>query len=148
MLPPWWLESVNRRAQGMSLDELAAELSKAAHRVPKWDHKTVSNFLRNTHPTQEMMRAFCIIFDGLLEPIIVARSFEEADELHRVARRYDANPETTARKAEFDKAREHLEKELADQTAKLDSGDDVEGVEGVNRRRRPRGVVRGRPQSS
>jgi hypothetical protein len=143
-LPGWWLVSVNRRAQGRSLQELASELTAVVRRPIKWNHKTVGNFLKNEHATLEMMRAFCALFEGLPDPVIVARTFEEAAELHQVARRFDSNPEKTARKAEFDKAREGLTKRLDDQTAKLNSQDEA----GVNVRRRPRGVVRGRPESS
>ncbi len=143
-LPPWWLVSARRKAQGWSLTRLAAALTDVSNRKTPWDHTTVGNFLKNEHATLEMMHAFCFLFEGLIEPLITARSFEEAHDLQLVARRYDSNPETASRKVELDKGREQLEKQLADQTAQLDSQDE----EGVHSRRRPRGVARGRSQSS
>ncbi len=136
-LPPWWLGSAKRRTVGWSLQGLAAALTDVVKREPAWDHTTVGKFLKGKNPTHELMEAFCKLFDGLPEPTYTARSFEEADEMRRVARRYDSNPEKQSRKTELDKAREHLEKRLSDQTARLDSQDE----EGSSSRRRPRGVV-------
>lgn len=145
-LPLWWLREVERHTIGLSLSELAADLSRAVRREPAWDRSTVGKFLKNEFPTFEMMVAFCKLFD-LPPPQFVARSYEEAVHLAREARKYDdvePNPEIQKRRDALNAAREHLEAAVRDQTQKLDSLD----AKGAAGRRRPRGVVRGRSTPS
>lgn len=143
-LEGWWLLAANRAAEGWTLQGLAAALTDVAKRNPPWDRTTVGDFLQNLHPTYELMDAFRELFD-LPSQEYVARSYEEADQLRKVARRYDpVNPEKAKRLAELDKAREHLAKAAQDHTDRLDSAD----AQGTRNRRRPRGVVGSRAASS
>lgn len=146
MLPEWWLIEANRQSAGMSLSELATELSEAVSRQPPWDRTTVGNFLKDEHPTFEMMLAFCKRFD-MPPPHFVARSYAEAVHLAKEARKYDgvpATPEVEKRKQVLNEARQQLEVTVRDQTQRLDSMDE----EGSSSRRRPRGVVRSRSTPS
>jgi hypothetical protein len=141
-LKRWWLEAARAKADGVSLEKLAADLSKAVHRKPPWDRTTVGKFLKNEFPTQELVDAFCKLFD--LPPMIfVARSYAEADHFRHEARRYD-NPDKASRKGALDEELARLEENVDDQTARV-SSEDEQGDWG---RRRPRGVVRGRSSPS
>jgi hypothetical protein len=118
---------------------LAERLSKIAQRQPAWDRTTISDFLKNDHPTYELMEAFCVAFD-LPPAVIEPRSYAEADWLRKEARRFDqSNPEKTSRQRELDNVKELHAKRVADQSEQLDS---VDG-KGKKPRRRPLGVDRG-----
>lgn len=146
VLPTWWLREAQRKAVGISLSELAEQLSRVARRSPPWDRATVGKFLKDKFPTFEMMIAFCDLFD-LPPPHFVARSYEEAAHLTREAKKYDddkLSAEVRRRRDVLNAARDHLEDSMSDQTGRLTSTDEAGDVG----RRRPRGMVRGRSASS
>lgn len=89
-LKQWWLDAAKRKADGHSEQELAVALSATAHRVPPWDRTVVGNFLRNEHTTEEMMMAFSLLYD-LPPQVIYPRSYEEADQLWKERRKFDAS---------------------------------------------------------
>jgi len=145
-LPGWWLERANEATEGVSLAELAQQLSVAARRDPPWDRSTVGKFLKNEFPTYELMLAFCAVYEQLLQPVFIAETYEEAHQLLLTTRRVrgsGSTPEKEARRAVLVKAREQIEQSVRDQTAKLESMD-----EGTGNRRRPRGLGRSRPPST
>jgi hypothetical protein len=141
-LPPWWIEAARRHAEGWTLQALATALTDVARRSTPWDRTTVGDFLKNLHPTQELMEAMCALFE-LPWPVFTARSYEEADQMQKIARRYDVNPERAARLAELDAASRILASRR-DQIGRVDS---VDG-KGSYDRRLPRGVGKGGKASS
>lgn len=143
-LPDWWLRAASRYTVDVSLSELASVLSERAGRSPAWRRETVGDFLKNDHATWELMEAFSDHFD-IPRAGYIARSYEEADEHRKAARRFAAAPELTVRRVQLDKGLEALTKKLEDQTRKLDSGADVQRSKV---RRRPRGVGRRGPSST
>lgn len=141
-LPSWFLEAAIKHTEGWSLDRLALALTQAVTRDPPWDRTTVGKFLKNQHPTTEMMEAFCALFEELIQPVFVAKDPAEAYALlvaSRRARGVGANPEKVTRRAQLNQLREGLEESVKDQTERLESKDERARI-----RRRPRGVARGR----
>lgn len=150
-LPDWWLVRAKELVVGISLVELAESLSKKVKREPPWDRTTVGDFLKGTSPTAELVDAFLMLFEELPPFAFLARSYEEADQIRLVCRRFtareigpDGNPDRATRHETLTKAKQQHQAKVADQTKRIDS---VNG-EGTKARRRPRGVARGRSTTS
>lgn len=89
-VPDWWLEALRRLTADRSGADLAAALSKIARRNPPWRRESVNLFRSGEVTTLEMMNAFIALLDGELpSPLVIARSFEEAHRLGRLAQTYD-----------------------------------------------------------
>jgi hypothetical protein len=144
-LPGWWLEMAQQlasKSQGWTQERLADRLSALVRRRRKWDRTVVKNFLKGRNCTAEMTEAFCLLFEGLPYPQVVARSIAEAVQLHIVRRRFDDDPDTRKMTAMADNVRDQHERLVEEQAREIASADG--GTDDLANRRRAERVDRGR----
>lgn len=148
-LPAWWLEMARQLAnkrEGWTQERLADRLSALMGRRPKWDRTVVKNFLQGRNTTAEMTEAFCLLFEGLPYPQVIARSIAEAVQLHIVRRRFDTDPDTRKMTALADNVRDQHERLVEERSTAVDSADG--GSDDLANRRRAGRVDRRRSSAT
>lgn len=146
VLPPWWLEEVNKRFQDLKQGKiatkvsLAAELSRAHGRDLDWDHKAVERFLKGEVTTIEMMWAFLKIWPSLIQPVFIAHTRRDAERIVDELRRGQPTPEWRNRYMELEGKLLEIAAPVLDQTPAITSTDEGQDTGRKPRGRRPRGV--------
>lgn len=161
VLPDWWRVELDEEIAGYktrlaaagerwSWQRMADDLTAAAQRTLNgkewgWDRKTIERFVDNEHPTEELMKAFCLLFPKLIQPTFVAETQKQAKAFAAVADTQTdqpkSNPEAERRLADLRELRAAAEQRASDQTNPVESidGDRKRGTRGEGSRR-PRGV--------
>lgn len=87
----WWLDRARDyiRRDERNLEELGKALARHIPGKSKFDHGQLSRFKNGqVGATWELMVAICMEWD-LLPPVIVTRSENEANDMHRVSKKYN-----------------------------------------------------------
>lgn len=145
-LPKWWLDEVRERfvhlksKKQITAVALAKQLSDAIGRELDWDNRAVERFLKGETTTFEMMRAFLLVWPSLVQPVFVAHSRRDAEQIFDHLRRDKSNPDWRNRYMELEEKLLEVGAEVLDQTPAVSSSNEVPDADRKPRGRRARGL--------